>query len=164
MGQRRKKCKKREITHEPWIIYRQGLPQLERAIRIKCGKGNNHPWINPHRQVVEVIGDSLISRSFCIINFADGLLDGGHLVVIDKRFWYQRPRKVEHTRSFLLRSPAYYLFGRAWSTGQWKRLVSSLNQCSVLVDTPQKRLKILNDTGLHYFQRPEKRKIYPIIL
>lgn len=129
------------------IIYREGSPSRERAVRITH---NKHTWwVNPEGQIHHLTGVPLI-RDHCILSFAAGLLAAGHEVFMVNRFLGRRETYGYFRPNSSPVVPVFYFVGLAWGRGEWDRLKGSL----MMYVRPERRLEVLEHTARYYFDHP----------
>ncbi|MFA6161274.1 MAG: hypothetical protein WCT54_01345 [Patescibacteria group bacterium] len=135
------------------VIHREGLAQYEYSIRISDEACHGSYMVNPSAEVHRATGIH-VNRGRSILSFADGLLADGREVVMDWRFNGSRPKifKYRNEGSTVL---IYFLFGLAWSKGEWERLLTSIK----MYIKPEMRLGVLECTAQFYFEQSPSRLI-----
>ena len=127
-------------------IHREGMCNMERAVRITGNKGHSY-YINPVSEVFHATGASL-GRTGCIISFAEGLVAAGHKVWMDRRF-LDRPISSGPFISEYPPIAAFFLVGLAWGKETWPSLKASLK----IID-PAFRFRVFEYTAFHYGRMP----------
>lgn len=137
---------------DPIVIHREGNPWLEKAVRVT--QGNTTFWINTRTQIGLALDGLNANRQNRIVSFADGLVDAGHLVFVNDNRVGKGPRFYQH-RKAPSSTLIYYLYGRAWGSGQWNALVHQLQTTIV----QSQRLAVFESTAKYYFHRPWEKEI-----
>ena len=133
------------VTPLTIIVERTGSPTYERDIFLRQG---THRWrLDPQAEIQAAIAGTLISRNDCVVNFVEGLVAAGHVVLVRDRRFYKYQREDLHWKCSWINSP-YFLLGFAWGKGQWDQLRAALVSSIV----PQARLRVLEATCQHLIE------------
>jgi hypothetical protein len=107
--------------------------------------GSTRWKIDLSQEIVLATGQR-ISPNGGVTSFADGLVAGGHRVMMEYAWNGTRP----HTDAYsVARStyPVYFMFGLAWGLGRWSPIKDSLRRYVVSAE----RLSVLTHNGLYYW-------------
>lgn len=135
-----------DIVYAPHIItvMRFGHPAAEQRVLVK--QGVKRWWIDPQSEIARAIVDgSTLSRDGCVLSFMEGLIAGGHTVILQERRRNKGWGDYPFHRSTWI-SYEYFLFGLAWGNACWDQLRAQLERTIL----PAQRLAVLVATGQYY--------------
>lgn len=139
---------------EPIIIHRVGHPAAEQGVRVTQGLDKVF-WINPKTEVERALGEMNLPREGKVVAFAQGLVAAGHQVfMLDRRQCEKLPPYLFKAEPTCI-NVFYYLYGRAWGSGQWNRMIQQLHTFIV-----QSQWYSVYSTTAHYsFTHPWEQEI-----
>lgn len=140
---------------ESLIIYRVGHPAAEQGVRITQGIDKAF-WINPKAEVERALGERNLRREGKIIAFAQGLVAAGHRVfILDRRHPYEKRLLYQFQAEPTCINVLYYLYGRAWGSGQWNSLILQLQTFIVQAEW----YSVYSTTAHYSFNHPWEQEI-----